>query len=315
MHVLLTGGAGFIGSHIGDMLIERGDRVTVVDNLSTGNRRNLHPDIRFVQMDIRDEGLGAVFAADPPDAVIHQAAQISVSRSMADPVEDARINVEGTICLLELARKYQTRRFLIASSAAVYGDPQQLPIGEDHPLRPYSPYGISKMAGEHYLAAFTRNYGLSGCVLRYANVYGPRQIAKGEGGVVSIFCERLIGGEMPIIEGDGKQTRDFIYVGDVARANLAALHSQETGIFNIGTQQETSVCDLVAAMEQARGSAIVPVHAPAREGDIRFSVLNTEKARGALLWEPQVTLKEGLKETFRYYRQLAEEEANHAHRS
>jgi UDP-glucose 4-epimerase len=312
MHVMLTGGAGFIGSHIADKLIQRGDRVTIVDNLSTGKRRNIHPAAQFIQMDIRDPQMGVLFADDPPAAVIHQAAQISVSRSMVDPVEDARINVEGTLGLLELSRLHQVQRFLMASSAAVYGDPQQLPISEEHPLKPYSPYGISKMAAEHYLAAYTRHYGLSGCVLRYANVFGPRQIAKGEGGVVSIFCEKLIGGEPPIIEGDGKQTRDFIYVADVARANLAALDNQVTGIFNIGTQKETSINDLIRALEAACGSKITAIYGPPREGDIRFSVLDAEKARHALDWQAQVELDQGLIDTFRYYGQLAEEEEPHA---
>ncbi len=314
MHAMLTGGAGFIGSHIADHLINRGDRVTIIDNLSTGNRKNIHPDARFVHLDIRDPQLAEVFAADLPDAVIHQAAQISVSRSMVDPLEDARINIAGTLALLELSRQHGVKRFLMASSAAVYGDPQQLPIDENHPQNPYSPYGISKLAAEHYLAAYARNYDMACCVLRYANVYGPRQIAKGEGGVVSIFCEKVIAKEAPVIEGDGEQTRDFVYVEDVARANLAALDGQRTGVFNIGTQQETSVRALVRTMAAARGFEITPVYGPPREGDIRSSVLKATKAKQILHWESQIGLQAGLKQTFQYYEQLAEEESTYAHR-
>ena len=315
MHILVTGGAGFIGSHIVDGLIERGDRVTVVDNMSTGSVHNLNIGAQLLPMDIRDEKLATLFAENRPDAVIHQAAQISVGRSMEDPLEDARINIEGTIQLLELCRQYDVGSFLFSSSAAVYGDPVDLPIFETSPLKPYSPYGISKLAGEHYIAAYGKHYGLSWKVLRYANVYGPRQIAKGEGGVVSIFCEQVIAGQNPTIQGDGLQTRDFIYVKDVARANLAALDRGETGVYNIGTQTEISIQKLLEAMEQAAGRTISPTFSAPREGDIRFSVLNAEKAGKQLGWTPTVSLTEGLKETFHYYSELVGKEQPHAERS
>lgn len=301
MHVWVTGGAGFIGSHIVDRLIAENHRVTVVDNLSTGSKENIHRCARFLQLDILDSQLDTIFGDDPPQAVIHQAAQISVSRSMAQPGEDARINIEGTIHLLELCRKFGSHRFLMASSAAVYGNPVGIPIQEDSPLRPFSPYGISKMAGEHYLAAYTMNYGLSTCALRYANVYGPRQIAKGEGGVVSVFYQQILDGTAPLIQGDGRQTRDFVFVGDVARANAAALMSEETGVFNIGTQTETSVQDLLEAMEKACDHPIQAEYGDARPGDIRFSALDCQRARTRLGWTARTTLAEGLKETFRYF--------------
>ena len=305
MHILVTGGAGFIGSHIVDALVERGDRVTVVDNLSTGSLNNLNPQVQFFPLDIRDERMQEVFQQSHVDGVIHQAAQISVSRSMEFPLEDAQINVEGTIRLLELSRQHGVGRFLFASSAAVYGEPEGLPIGETVSLQPFSPYGISKMAGEHYVTAYGRNYGLKTTVLRYGNVYGPRQIAKGEGGVVAIFCEKISHHENPCIQGDGKQTRDFIYVKDVAQANLAALDSSASGVFNVGTQQETSVEFLLLAMEEALNKKITPEYGPAREGDIRFSFLNCEKAQQQLGWSPRYSLTEGLKETWGHYQELA----------
>ena len=303
MSILVTGGAGFIGSHIVDSLINEGEQVVVVDDLSTGRSQNLHPKARFYKLDIRDRSLGDLFAKENITGVIHQAAQISVSRSLLNPEEDADVNIRGTLLLLRLCRQHQVRRVVFASSAAVYGNPRHLPIDEDHLTCPLSPYGISKLTGERYLAFAQEAWELSFAALRYANVYGPRQIAAGEGGVIAIFADQLCKKEAPVIWGDGEQTRDFVYVKDVARANVLALKQASEGIFNIGGGRETSINKLLAQMTRAAKTEIKAQYQPSREGDIKNSCLDFKKAREKLQWQAQVGLEEGLEKTLAWTQQ------------
>ena len=299
MKILVTGGAGFIGSHVVDRCIEAGHEVTVVDDLSTGHRKHVQPAARLHVADIRTLALGDIFRAEAPEAVIHLAAQAAVSRSVADPRLDADINVLGTVNLLECARQSRVRRFVyVSTGGAGYGDTDVVPTPEEHPSRPISPYGVSKVAAELYLACWESLHGLSGIVLRLANIYGPRQSPHGEAGVVAIFTERLLRDEPCVIYGDGLQTRDYVYVGDVAEAaRLAVERSDARGPFNIGTGVETSVVTLFERLRAASGGHGQAQHAPARPGEQRRSLLDPSHARRGLGWSPRVTLDEGLRLT------------------
>jgi UDP-glucose 4-epimerase len=304
MKALVTGGAGFIGSNIVDALLARGDEVAVVDNLSTGSRANLDDALAagatLHELDIVDgSALQAAFESERPDAVFHLAAQIDVRRSVADPGFDARVNVEGTVNVLEAARAAGAGRVVYSSTGgAIYGEADTIPTPEDAAIRPLAPYGAAKHAGEGYFALFASLYGLSTVALRYANVYGPRQDPLGEGGVIAIFCGCLASGAAPTIFGDGGQTRDFVYVGDIVEANLAAAGSEVTGSINIGSGLETSVLDLADAMRALGGEApFEPRFADERAGEVRRSCLDATRARTALGWEPRVDLHEGLRRT------------------
>ena len=304
MIALVTGGAGFIGSNIVDALIERGEDVVVVDDLSTGRRANLDGALArgaaLHELDVCDaDALQALFAEVRPELVFHLAAQIDVRRSVADPAADARVNVEGTINVLAAAQASGARRVVYsATGGSVYGEAQQVPTPEDAPAQPLAPYGQGKLAGEGYLALFTRLHGLSTVSLRYANVYGPRQDPLGEGGVIAIFCGCFAEGRTPTIYGDGEQTRDYVYVGDVVAANLRAAELGVGGSINIGTGLETSVLDLVEAFRGLDGGeAFAPVHAPARQGEVLRSCLDASRARELLGWAPQVGLADGLQRT------------------
>jgi UDP-glucose 4-epimerase len=305
--VLVTGGAGFIGSHVVDRCVAAGHRVAVVDDLSTGRREHVQPVARLHVTDIRSPALGEVFRAEAPEAVIHLAAQAAVSRSVADPHLDADINVLGSINLLECCRRGGVRRVVyVSTGGAAYGDTEVVPTPEDHPARPVSPYGVSKVAAEVYLACWEALYGLSGIALRLANIYGPRQSPHGEAGVVAIFTERLLKGEPCIINGDGLQTRDFVYVGDVAEAALLALGQERvTGPLNIGTGVETSVVALFERLRVAVGGPGQARHGPARPGEQRRSLLDAARARRLLGWSPRVTLDEGLRLTVAAAREVA----------
>jgi UDP-glucose 4-epimerase len=311
MRILVTGGAGFIGSHVVDALVAAGHHVAVVDNLSSGKRENLHPEARLYKVDIRDaERLAQVFAQERPEVVDHHAAQIDVGRSVAEPGFDAEVNVLGTLNVLEAARQAGTRGFITISSAAVYGEPRYLPVDEDHPRAPLSPYGASKTATEIYLGVYGATHGLATAALRYANVYGPRQDPHGEAGVVAIFTERMLAADParpPMIHGDGAQTRDFIYVGDCARANLAAIAALALdkgggAIYNIGTGAETSVAQLAQALKAATGYAGEIARGPARPGDIVRMVSDCSRAREALGFEATTSLAAGLAATVAYFR-------------
>lgn len=297
--VLVTGGAGFIGSHIVDAAIKAGHKVAIIDNLSTGRQQNINPAARFYNVDITNmSALDAAFASWQPDFVIHHAAQIDVRRSVQDPAFDAAVNIGGSINILQAAQSHKVRKVVYASSAALYGDPRYIPVDEQHPAQPMAPYGASKHTVEHYLAIFYELYGLEYTALRYANVYGPRQDAKGEGGVVAIFTDHMLNGQDVVIYGDGEQTRDFVYVGDVAAANLLAMTTHYNGIANISTQQETSVNALFQMMLAASGRTVKCIWQPERPGEIKRSALCNKLACEYLRWSPQVNLREGLHRTF-----------------
>lgn len=305
MKILVTGGAGFIGSHLVRLLQEKGESVVVVDNFSTGLRENLPAGTDVRACDVKSPELGPIFAAERFDAVVHLAGQTTVHVSMADPKLDAQQNVLGSINVLEQVRKNGVKRVIFASTAASYGDVAEdhLPIDEFEPLRPLSFYGLSKVTVEQYLALYHKAYGLDYVVLRFANVYGERQGDGGEGGVISIFAKR-IAKNLPItIYGDGEQTRDFIYAGDIARGIYAALTTEQVNrAYNLSTQTETSLKDLVYVLVNQVVRHAVTVHMEkAREGDIYKSLLANGRARRSLGWEPQTSLEEGLRRTYEYF--------------
>lgn len=299
--VVVTGGAGFIGSHIVDILIDAGFQVAVIDSLVTGHRRNLHPTAGIYTCDIRDEAMHEVLAQVRPEVVIHHAAQVRVSASIDDPVFDADTNIGGSINLLEACRNSGVRKVIYASSAAVYGNPKQLPIREDSPILPISPYGVSKYTVERYLQVYRELYGLEYTVLRYANVYGPRQDSAGEGGVVAIFNDQIANRRPCMIFGDGEQTRDFVYVKDVAKANLLAIDRGDGGVFNVSSQRESSVNELVRILEQMMGVPAVTRCAQERIGEIRRSVLANDRIRRLLRWEPEYDLRAGISDMVTTY--------------
>ena len=302
MKVLVTGGAGFIGSHVVDKLVRKNFDVVIVDDFSTGKRKNINERAQLYQCDIMNEkALDDVINAENPEIVIHHAAQISVQNSISAPEFDANVNIIGTINLLHSCIRHHVKKIIYASSAAVYGEPQYLPVDEEHILNPLSPYGISKHTPEHYIKAVKELFGLEYTILRYANVYGPRQDAQGEGGVVSIFIDRLLQGEPIIIYGDGHQTRDFVYVKDIATANLSAISNGMNQVINISTNSNTSVKDLFYLLCEINNSYIAPEYHLARQGDIVHSYLDNQKAFKNLNWKPEFSLFEGLRQTLEYY--------------
>ncbi len=304
MKVLVTGGAGFIGSHIVDALCAAGHQVVVVDNLSTGRRQNLRPDVPLHPLDLRSPDLGDLIRAERPECICHQAAQASVSVSVKQPLLDAEINVLGSLRLLEAARQAGVRKIVYASSGgAVYGEPRYLPCDEDHPIAPLSPYGVSKYIVELYLRLYRDLYGLAYTVLRYANVYGPRQDPYGEAGVVAIFTCRMLRGQRPTIFGDGEQQRDFVYVTDVARANLLALTAADGQVLNIGSGRPTTVNTLYQHLSRLTGFREPPVYGPPRPGDVYRTYVAIERARHHLGWQPTVDLETGLAATVAAFRQ------------
>jgi UDP-glucose 4-epimerase len=303
MRILVTGGAGFIGSHIVDTYINAGHDVIVVDDLSTGKRENLNSKARFVQADIQDPTVRQLIVQEKVEVLNHHAAQMDVRRSVADPLFDARINILGMLNLLEGAREAGVKKIIFASSGGtVYGEQETFPATEEHSTRPICPYGVSKRTGEHYLYFYNVEYRIPYIALRYANIYGPRQDPHGEAGVVAIFTLRLLAGEQPIINGDGKQTRDYVFVGDVARANLAALQTDYTGPINIGTGSETDVNQLFGYLRQLTGSPAPETHGPAKPGEQRRSVLAWGRAQQLLGWQPEMKIEEGLRRTVEYFR-------------
>jgi UDP-glucose 4-epimerase len=303
MKALVTGGAGFIGSNLVDALLQRGDEVVVVDDLSTGKRENLEGALAngatLEEIDIRDaEAVSEVVGRTRPDAIFHLAAQIDVRKSVADPAADARINVEGSVNVLSAAQAHGVRRVVNTSTGgAIYGEGKQLPAPEDHPSAPEAPYGLSKWCAEQYCEIFNRLHGLSTVSLRYGNVYGPRQDPLGEAGVIAIFCGKLLEGATATIFGDGEQTRDYVYVGDVVDANLRAAESDTTGPINIGLGQEKSVLDIVEVLKKHAPDGFEVEHAPERPGEVQHIALDPSRAREELGWEAQVELDEGLKRT------------------
>ncbi len=303
MNILVTGGAGFIASHIVDAYLEAGHKVCVVDNLSTGRKENLNAGAQFIEIDICDPAIEEIFAANNFDTVNHHAAQMDVRKSVEDPAYDARNNVLGIINLLQNCARFSVSKFIFSSTGgAVYGEQQQFPADEEHPNWPVSPYGISKLSGEKYIHYYFHNYGMQYVVLRYANVYGPRQNPFGEAGVVAIFSTRLLTGQKAVIYGDGIQTRDYVYVGDVVRANVLALGYLDNGCFNIGTSIETDVNVLFAKINELTHAAQEEIHEPPKEGEQMRSVLSYERAKGQLGWQPEISLDEGLHKTVEWFR-------------
>ena len=304
MKILVTGGAGFIGSNIVDAYLSMGHDVFVLDDLSTGRESNLNPRAHFVRADIRDAAaVGKLFQTERFDVVNHHAAQMDVRRSVADPVFDASVNLLGVLTLLEAAARSGVSRVLFASSGgAIYGEQDYYPADELHPTRPISPYGVAKLSTEHYLFYYQAVYGVQHVCLRYANVYGPRQNPEGEAGVVAIFASKMLKGEHPVINGDGKQTRDYVFVGDVVRANVSALECGSSSIFNIGTGVETDVNALFRHIKVLTGSSAPDAHGPAKKGEQLRSVLTSAKIGKALGWKPTITLEEGLKKTVEFFK-------------
>ena len=296
MRAVVTGGAGFIGSHVAEALLARGDDVTVVDDLSNGKRENVPDGARLVVADIRDGGLGPVFEKARPEVVFHLAAQVDVRVSVERPAHDASVNVIGTVAVLEAARGVGAQVVFSSTGGAIYGECDG-PAPESAERRPLAPYGVSKLAGEEYLAAYNRLYTMSHVSLRYGNVYGPRQDPHGEAGVVAIFLGALAQGQAPRIFGDGLQTRDYTYAGDVARASLAAA-GHAGGVFNVGTGLETSVVELYELCRTVSGSSLEAVGAPARLGELQRSVLDVSLAERELGWRAEVPLEEGLRLTW-----------------
>lgn len=310
MNILVTGGAGFIGSHICDRLLELGHRVYVIDNLSTGKRENVPMGAMFHEIDLRDDALDRVFATGKPQAVFHQAAHANVTESVRDPEYDASVNIGGSLNLLSCCVRHKVTRVVYASTGgALYGEAEYIPADEDHPIRPLSPYGVSKYAVEHYLRLYRELHGLEYVILRYPNVYGPRQDPGGEAGVVAIFSSQLLAGERPTIFGDGNKTRDYCYVSDIVEANILALNGPGSGVYNLGRGIEVSDLEIFEAVRKAVGSTIAPEFAPVRPGEVKRIALDASKARVELGWSWKVDLAQGVAETVRFYRERMERKA------
>jgi UDP-glucose 4-epimerase len=303
MKILVTGGAGFIGSHVVDAYLELGHEVVVVDNLSSGSIENLNPKAKFYKMDIRDSDIEDLFKNEKPDVVNHHAAQMDVRKSVEDPIYDADVNIIGSLNLLQNCIRYGVKKFIFASTGgAIYGEQDYFPADEEHPTRPLSPYGVAKLTVEKYLYFYKEVHGLSYVVLRYANIYGPRQNPHGEAGVVAIFTSKMLKGEQPVINGDGFQTRDYTFVGDVVRANVLALSYEKSDVFNIGTGIETDVNTLFHKLKQLTGANCDEFHGPAKLGEQRRSVISYEKIYKTLGWKPMTSLDEGLRLTVEFFK-------------
>jgi UDP-glucose 4-epimerase len=304
LKIIVTGGAGFVGSHVVDAYVAAGHSVVVVDNLATGSRDQVHPAAQLVEMDVNSPALLDLFQAERPDVVNHHAANADVARSVREPGFDAAQNILGTLNALEAACRAGVGKFIyISSGGAMYGNPQYLPMDEDHPSHPISPYALSKDTGERYVSLYGSERGLRWTSLRYANIYGPRQDPHGEAGVVAIFCQNLVDGVAPEIQWDGEQTRDFVYAGDCARANVLTLESGEGRAYNVGTGVGTSINHLFQALLAVTGKDVAPRRGSRRAGDVRHSCLDCTRIERELGWRPQVDLSAGLQLTWEYFQQ------------
>ncbi len=303
MKILVTGGAGFIASQIADAFINEGHNVTIVDDLSSGFEKNINQNAKFVKANICDKNLSKLFEKEKFDVINHHAAQMDVRRSVKDPEFDATTNILGTINLLQNCVKYGVKKFMFASTGgAVYGEQEYFPADEKHPTQPRSPYGISKLAVEKYIHFYNAEYGLKYSILRYANIYGPRQNPFGEAGVVAIFSTRLLKGEQPIINGDGKQTRDYVFVGDVVKVNLLALSDEANDIYNVGTEIETDVNQLFHYINLVTAAGKEEKHGPAAPGEQMRSVITSNKLFNKFGWRPKTKIEDGLKATVEHFR-------------
>ena len=304
MKILVTGGAGFIASHLTDALILQDHEVFVLDNLSTGFKKNINPKAHFVESDIRDKGIIDLFRKEKFDLLCHHAAQMDVRRSVADPSYDAEVNINGTINLLQCCVRTGVGKFMFASTGgAVYGEQKYFPADEQHDTNPLSPYGISKLAVEKYLYFYNMQYGLKYTILRYANIYGPRQNPFGEAGVVAIFTTKMLKGDQPVINGTGEQTRDYVFVGDVVKANLIAIEDDVSSIYNIGTGTETNVNEIFHNLNDIIGKGMKEIHGPAAQGEQMRSVITSDKLFKRFNWRPSTILREGLENTVLYFRE------------
>jgi UDP-glucose 4-epimerase len=303
MRILVTGGAGFIASHVTDAFVAAGHQVSIIDDLSSGKKENLNSKATFYHLDVQDPGVADVMRREQPEVLCHHAAQMDVRRSVAAPVFDAKVNLIGLLNLLEHGRHHGLKRVLFSSTGgAIYGEQDVFPAPETHKTEPVSPYGVAKLASERYLFFYSVAYGISYAALRYANVYGPRQNPHGEAGVVAIFAEKLLRGEQPIINGDGLQTRDYVFVGDLVRANVAALTADFTGALNLGTGVETDVNTIFRQLRALCGSTALEQHGAAKPGEQQRSVIDSSLAQRVLGWRPQVSLEDGLRETVAFFR-------------
>ena len=303
MNILVTGGAGFIASHITDAYINAGHNVVIIDNLSTGVKEFINPKAKFYEMDICDSGVADVFKENKIDIINHHAAQIDLRKSVDDPKFDIQVNIAGSVNLLQNAIANGVKKFIFASTGgAIYGEHDYFPADENHPTRPYAPYGINKLCVEKYLFYYNHVYGLNYTVLRYANVYGPRQNPHGECGVIAIFTDKILKGSEPLINGDGKQTRDYVFVADVVKANILALDDSKSTIYNIGTTHETDVNYIFDKVNGFAGTGFSEKHGPAKLGEQKRSVLSYEKINKELGWKPEMDIETGLRVTTEYFK-------------
>ena len=304
MNILVTGGAGFIGSHIVDKYLEHGHNVTIIDNLSTGKKENINPKAQFIELDIKDNTIKKVFEKGNFDILSHQAAQMDVRVSVNDPKFDAQNNIIGSLNLYENCKEYGVKKIIFASSGGtVYGEQNEFPCSEDHSTNPLSPYGIGKLTNEHYLYYYKEVYGISSVALRYGNVYGPRQNPNGEAGVIAIFANKFINNEQPVINGDGLITRDYIYISDVVEANLKSLDENVNGIYNVTTGIETNVNDIFKVLKSKTYSSLEENHGPAKKGEQKRSVCSYKKFESEHNWAPQIKFIDGIDKTVNYFQQ------------
>lgn len=304
MNILVTGGAGFIGSHLVDKLIEKGMNVIIIDNLSNGRKENINKKAIFVRMEIQSHDVEKVFKQYNPQVLFHLAAQINLRRSIENPFIDIDTNIIGSVNIFECCRKYNVEKIVFSSSAAVYGEPRYLPVDENHPLMPESPYGIDKLTVEKFLFYYWKTYGIDYTILRYANVYGPRQNPKGEAGVIPIFISKMLNRERPVIFGDGNQTRDFIYVSDVVEATALCMEKKTRNkVFNIGSGNEISVNDLFHVIKEILNISLEPIYEEPKK-EVRRFVMSIERAKEELGWRPRVTLREGIRSTIEFLKNV-----------